>query len=770
MTAPEAIAVESATAVAQEAAAVTDPLAAAVTKSEKAAPTEAAGDSTVLLASTTPAAATPESATAVADEQIAHTASVSSETADSVPEAQTASVLTNTGVVGPATPTHAAAASNISILNGVDKVEGNPEHMDPLNNADAPSSRRGREIRRQANVSSWWRSGGRRSESGELCLTREDVLMHDGVDTRAVAYLTWSPTRSTVGNATNTPTDKTTVASLARRARLTIGGNSEPVSFRVSLEHCYAVHRAAPSVLSDVYTVSPGAHHGGAPLTAAQAIPHMLVDGKPTSETAEDTTVTQPAPHLVTVLGAVQRGLKSRSRAWTFAFEDSATADAWVMQLRQALYGPTGKPERTNYLVMLNPFGGTRNAARIYSQIVVPMAQLAGISLTLLETERAKHAMEYVHGADLTPFGGILSISGDGLFHEIVNGLLTREDWETARRMPLGIIPAAYNNHTGGGFPVGTGNALAVSVDQPTPELGMIAAISGSARVMDIMALTSLETGRTYYSHEMLTWSLVADVDIESERFRWAGPARFTMSAVVRLINMRKYRARIHYLLDPKDPNAAEAGVSGTDVTVVTTEGQILVDVEKDDGAPMAADNAEVVDVNPPTAQHPSVHGPKPILTDFCRKLGESGTSLTLPQGWHTYDGALEHFIATSVPWIGSDVFISPAAGISSGHIDLVWSANLGGPLKTLSMMTDNGKGDYLRSQSMRWHQVRAFVLEPLGRAKDESVKGIMDVDGEVVACESLAVECLPGLARILTPAWFDEAKVARRSAPASKQ
>jgi hypothetical protein len=185
-------------------------------------------------------------------------------------------------------------------------------------------------------------------------------------------------------------------------------------SFRVPLEHCYAVHRAAPSVLVDCYNVPPAAHHGGAPLTAKQAAPHMLI----TNEQRQAATNSTPA--LVTVLGVMQKGLKSHSISWTFAFADNETADKWVQRIREGVFGPTGKPKHANCLVLLNPFGGTRAAILIYQQVVKPMAELAGVHLELVETERAKHATEYAQTVDLTNIDAIISVSGDGLFHEII--------------------------------------------------------------------------------------------------------------------------------------------------------------------------------------------------------------------------------------------------------------------------------------------------------------------------------------------------------------
>jgi diacylglycerol kinase family enzyme len=55
-------------------------------------------------------------------------------------------------------------------------------------------------------------------------------------------------------------------------------------------------------------------------------------------------------------------------------------------------------------------------------------------------------------GAEVPRYHGIVTISGDGLFHEVMNGLGARPDAATALRFPVGIIPA------------GSGNGLAASL------------------------------------------------------------------------------------------------------------------------------------------------------------------------------------------------------------------------------------------------------------------------------------------------------------------
>lgn len=49
--------------------------------------------------------------------------------------------------------------------------------------------------------------------------------------------------------------------------------------------------------------------------------------------------------------------------------------------------------------------------------------------MKVVMTERAGHAYDIVH-SELTPgeYDGIVTVSGDGLIHEVVNGLYRRED------------------------------------------------------------------------------------------------------------------------------------------------------------------------------------------------------------------------------------------------------------------------------------------------------------------------------------------------------
>ena len=53
---------------------------------------------------------------------------------------------------------------------------------------------------------------------------------------------------------------------------------------------------------------------------------------------------------------------------------------------------------------------------------------------------------------DLGMYDAIVTVSGDGLLHEVVNGLMKHADWQRAIKHPIGVIPG------------GTGNGLVVSM------------------------------------------------------------------------------------------------------------------------------------------------------------------------------------------------------------------------------------------------------------------------------------------------------------------
>ena len=94
------------------------------------------------------------------------------------------------------------------------------------------------------------------------------------------------------------------------------------------------------------------------------------------------------------------------------------------------------------FIILVNPQGGKKQGLDLLEQ-VKPLFKEVDADLVIRETEYAGHATEIAREIDLESFTGLCHIGGDGTFHEIINGLLTRTD---GKQVPLGFIPGGTGN------------------------------------------------------------------------------------------------------------------------------------------------------------------------------------------------------------------------------------------------------------------------------------------------------------------------------------
>lgn len=216
-------------------------------------------------------------------------------------------------------------------------------------------------------------------------------------------------------------------------------------------------------------------------------------------------------------------------------------------------------PRSRRLLLLVNPFSGRSLAMNYCQEHVLPMIAEANISYNLICTDHQNHAWQLVQEIKLSEWDGIVVVSGDGLLHEVINGLMSRADWKAAMKMPLGIIPAGSGNalaaavNHNAGFRMSTGVELLVNC--------VLLLCRGSGRglatPLDLVSVTTA-TGRRLFSFLSVAWGFVADVDVESERLRRAGPARFTLGTLGRLATLRRYPGRLSYL--PAVPRLRRSG------------------------------------------------------------------------------------------------------------------------------------------------------------------------------------------------------------------
>ena len=99
--------------------------------------------------------------------------------------------------------------------------------------------------------------------------------------------------------------------------------------------------------------------------------------------------------------------------------------------------------------VIYNPTSGKRRDIRTFITDKLTSEQ---IEVEFYETKRYMHAWEYAEkDIDFAQHSALIAVGGDGTLHEVINGMLMRED---KRRLPIGFVPNGSGNDLVGCFGV----------------------------------------------------------------------------------------------------------------------------------------------------------------------------------------------------------------------------------------------------------------------------------------------------------------------------
>ncbi|XP_067302196.1 ceramide kinase family protein [Pseudorasbora parva] len=246
------------------------------------------------------------------------------------------------------------------------------------------------------------------------------------------------------------------------------------------------------------------------------------------------------------------RGNRQNGLSWSlgrtqFCCPSRGVRDQWITQLRITL--KTHSPSRPHrLLVFINPFGGKKRGKQIFHSLVAPLFELAGISSHVVVTERANQARDYILKKDLTGFDGVICVGGDGMFSELLHGVIGRTQQEagvsehdpTVMLQPcdlhIGIIPAGS-----------TDCVCFATVGINDPVTSALHIIIGDSQPLDVCSVHYQNT-LVRYSVSMVGYGFYGDVLAESERHRWMGPLRYDYSGCMVYLCNRSYPGLVQYL------------------------------------------------------------------------------------------------------------------------------------------------------------------------------------------------------------------------------
>jgi sphingosine kinase len=199
----------------------------------------------------------------------------------------------------------------------------------------------------------------------------------------------------------------------------------------------------------------------------------------------------------------------------------------WITKLLDRSYGQAQKQRRVKILV--NPHSGKGSAEKWYYRDIEPLLKASQTKIEMVKTRYRGEAVEIGERMDIESYDVVACCSGDGLPHEVFNGLGKRPDAKKA------LAKIAVVN-----LPCGSGNAMSCNLNgTDSCSLATLAMIKGIPTPLDLISITQGETRTLSFLSQSV--GIVAESDLATEHLRWMGPMRFYWGFLSRLLGKTIY-------------------------------------------------------------------------------------------------------------------------------------------------------------------------------------------------------------------------------------
>ncbi|KAI9358828.1 ATP-NAD kinase-like domain-containing protein [Pilaira anomala] len=358
-------------------------------------------------------------------------------------------------------------------------------------------------------------------------------------------------------------------------------------------------------------------------------------------------------------------------------------------------------------LVLINPFGGQGKAKEIFEYHVRPIFESAKCTVEVKYTEHQGHAIQIAKELDINAYDAVVTVSGDGVIHEVMNGFLQRPDArEAMKSVSLGIIPG------------GTGNALIISLLGEKrgfdPCYTALQVIKGKTMALDLCSVTYDD--HRYFSFLSQNFGITAYADLATEHMRWMGDTRTIVGLLQEIFARHSYKARI--AIQVVESNKRKIQLEYRDAYL------------QEERVPMNESDGNVLDTIPP--------------------LNEP-----VPKDWLEIEDDISFFLTSKVPLLARGMLSHPCALPNDGNLDLMLVRGSPSIPKQLDVFTKVETGQHMNSKIVEYYKIKAFRLIPILKPGQ---KAYVAIDGEHAPCKPFQVEVHPRLASVLSinPCYTD--------------
>lgn len=276
---------------------------------------------------------------------------------------------------------------------------------------------------------------------------------------------------------------------------------------------------------------------------------------------------------------------------------------------------------------------------------------------------------------------------------------------------------------------------------------------------LDLVSI-HLASQQRLFSFLSLAWGFVADVDIESEKYRHVGAIRFLMGTLVRLASLKIYQGRLAYLPVKEAPKPPKGSIKAN-FEPSTPQRPSLCSSLPCQFIPNSSPNQNSRhNQNSTNSNHNTITNSSnnAITTKRpeTRPDGKSrapvdsllpGLDQPVPESWTVVKE--EDFVLVLAIYqshLAEDLWTVPGAMADDGLIHLFYvTAGISRPaLLRLFLAMEKGAHLACGCPHLVYEKVKALRLEPI------TPQGMITVDGEMVEYGPVQAQIHPGLARLI--------------------
>ncbi|KAK2466881.1 hypothetical protein APHAL10511_001139 [Amanita phalloides] len=369
----------------------------------------------------------------------------------------------------------------------------------------------------------------------------------------------------------------------------------------------------------------------------------------------------------------------------------------WMDELMYSAYEGAGIKRARRLRVLVNPYGGTGKGAIFFSRRIEPILRTAGCIIDVTRTTHSGHAYEIAKELPVESYDVLVTVSGDGLIHEVMNGFANHSEPRKALSLPIAPVPC------------GSGNGLSLNLlgERDGFDIAMATLNVIKGLPMPVDAFSVVQNNKRTISFMSQALGLMADIDLGTEHLRWMGDTRFTLGFIYGILLPKQCPVRLSY-----------KGVEGDKDKMVEN---------------FLAKRAQNATRMEPASYSDADAGLPPLL----HSAGDK-------EGWTTVEEPLLYIYAGKGPYVARDYMAFPVSLPDDGLIDIVAM-----PLTSRSDMfralSGVANGESFWFPKLRYIKAHAYRIELLKN------RGYLSVDGEAMPFEDFQVEVHAKLATLLS-------------------